>query len=107
MYFDVPTSGGFCLLRKLSSIGRVGGFVFGNGRHRHVRVDVFNQPAERFAIETVPKLHLLADITKVPFRVSHSLVIELLVITQPNFSQTIRVPSVAFMTFGELKIWST
>lgn len=57
-------------------------FIF---RHSDVGINVFNQPLERLAFETISQIYLFTDITKVSLGVTNGLIIILLVTAEPHF----------------------
>lgn len=52
----------------------------------NVGINVVDEPAKRLTLQTLSKLNLLGNVTKITFRVTDRSVIIFLVIVQPNLS---------------------
>lgn len=71
--------------------------------YRNVRINIFDQPVEWFAIQSLSQSHLLANVAEISFLVANSSVVISLVVVEPDFSQPIRVPAITATSFRELK----
>lgn len=78
-------------------------WVFDLIGNRNVGINVLNEPTERFAIQSLPQSHLLRDVAEISLRVADRSIIIFLVIVEPDFRQSIGVPTIALAASGELK----
>lgn len=74
--------------------------------HWHIGINVFNKPSERFAIQTLPQLDLLANVAKVSLFIAHRSIVIFLVVIEPDLSEAVSVPPITAATFRKLKIKS-